>query len=521
MSWKIPRFLYVALTLGGVVFLMPGLHSESTLINFRPFSDIGGADTGGSSRGVAWGDFTGDGYPDLVVSNTDNETLSLYRNIEGKGLEPVVESEVSRTVGHAQGVNWIDVNNDGNLDLFVAREQGTNLLYINDDEGVLKSVDAGALTEDFYESIQGCWADYDNDGLLDVFVVNAEYQDDVLYRNLDGIQFVSVPGPWQLLRNHGRSCAWSDVDQNGHPDLYVANAYMQIGERTVTAPNSFFRNIDGASFERITAGEFTNYYAYNYGVSFRDFDQDGDEDLFVSSIGRFEPNMLFENVNGSHFHPVRNSILLRDRPGPVKGHVWGDYDNDSDDDLFVAEGHGGARPEHAPFDNTDRLYENKGQGNFEVASLPLLTDYNLISAGAAHADFDLDGDLDIFIANWGNVAGESNIKQDNQFFQNISRGGNWISVQLAGTQSNRMGIGSQITLITGEGEGMITQYQTLSSNAGFGSMNEPVIHFGLGEHAIVQQLKIKWPSGIIDKYYELPGGKRYIATESREIVLKE
>ena len=507
---------YLALLLLLIFTAVGAAHGSE--IRFEGMDDLAGADRGGTSRGVAWGDFTGDGFPDLVVSNTDGERLFLYRNVEGERLAPVTDGEVTRISGYAQGVNWIDVDNDGDLDLFVARERGSNLLFLNDGPGELRRANAGALTDDVLESIQGCWADYDDDGLLDVFVVNAEYQDDVLYRNVDGSRFVRVPGPWRGLGNHGRSCAWSDVDGDGRPDLYVANAYMRVGEETRTAPNSFFRNLDGESFARITAGEFVSFHAYSYGVSFFDFDQDGDEDLYVSSIGRFDPNMLFENVDSSLFHPVRSSMLVRDRFGPVKGHAWGDYDNDGDVDLFVAEGHGGARPEHAPFDNTDRLYVNSGEGEFEVAGLPGLTDHDLVSAGAATADFDRDGDLDLFIANWGDADEAGTVKQDNQFFENVSRTGNWIAIRLQGSRSNRMGIGARVRITLGEGEGTVTRYRTLQSSSGFGSMSEPVIHFGLGAHEAVSELVIEWPSGAVDTHRELQGGTRYVATEGGKIV---
>jgi len=521
MSRNVYRLFCTLLAVGGIVFWRPTMPSEPTTIVFRPFPDMGGADTGGTSRGVAWGDFTGDGYPDLVVSNTDDESLFIYRNVEGKRLEPVEGSEVSAIAGHAQGVNWIDINNDGHLDLFVAREEGANLLFINDGAGELSRMEAGALTQDVYQSVQGCWADYDNDGYLDVYVVQADYQDDVLYRNVDGKRFVPIAGSWQSLGNHGRSCAWSDVDHNGFPDLYVANAYMMVGEETRTAPNFFFKNRDGSTFDRVTEGEFTNFYAYSYGVSFMDFDQDGDDDLYVSSIGRYDPNMLFENVDGTLFHPVRGSMLIRDRSGPVKGHAWGDYDNDSDVDLFVAEGHGGARPEHAPFDNTDRLYQNAGNGRFEVADVPMLTDYNLVSAGAAHADFDLDGDLDLFIANWGDVGANDTLKQNNQFFENVSTAGNWITIQLSGTQSNKMGIGARLRLVTASEVDTLIQYRTLSANNGYGSMNEPVIHFGLGAYKVAQELEIMWPSGVVDTHHELSVGNRYVAEEAGEVSVKE
>lgn len=480
-------------------------------IRFRPVIDAASR-SGGTSRGVAWGDYTGDGYADLVVSNTDDQRIFLYRNVDGQRLEAVVDSEVTSVPGRAQGVNWIDVENDGDLDLFVAREQGVNLLFVNDGEGRLERAEAGQLTSDELDSLQGCWADFDADGLLDVFVVNAAYQDDVLYRNEGNGRFMRVSGPWAGLANHGRSCAWEDIEGDGDPDLYVANAYRESAGAVRTDANYLFRNEGGGSFSRVVQGEHVNFRAYSYGVSFADFDDDGDGDLLVSSIGRFDPNLLFENVDGRLFQPLRRSVIVRDRPGPAKGHAWGDFDNDGDLDLFLAEGHGGARPEHFPFDNRDRLYEQR-DGGFVVAGLPTLTAHDLVSAGSALADFDRDGDLDLFIANWGEAEGGDGARQDNQFYRNVSTGGRWIQVRLQGTRSNRMGLGARVAVTTGEGGSSSNQFRTLGSGSGFASMPEPVVHFGLGDASQVAGIEIRWPSGQVDVHRDIEAGRRYLAVE--------
>ncbi len=506
----IAREITYALTILAFSAGAPVSAEDGTRLSFELSEGLGLADKGGTSRGVGWGDFDGDKYPDLIVSNTHGEELFLYRNVGGQRFERVTDGDLGKVRGHAQGVNWVDINNDGHLDLFVAREEGANLLFSNDGNGRLSLAEAGALTTDETQSVQGCWADFDRDGYLDVFIVNSDYQDDALYRNVDGSSFERVPGPWRGQNDHGRSCGWSDVDGDMFPDIYVANAYFEINENRKTAANNFYRNLGGRSFAQVRRGEFVNYHAYSYGVSWMDFDQDGDEDLFVSSIGRHEPNMLFENVDGQLFHPQRSSILVRDRFGPVKGHAWGDFDNDGDVDLFVAEGHGGARPEHAPFDNRDRMYENAGDGNYRVADLPAMTDHDLVSAGTAWADFDRDGDLDIFIANWGET---KEGRQDNQLFRNTAAEGNWIVIALQGRESNRQGIGARVAITIDAEHDVRTLYRTLQSNSGYGSMNESILHFGLGTADVIQSIRIEWPSGQVDEYGATAANARNTALE--------
>lgn len=459
----------------------------------------------GVSRGVAWGDYDNDGLPDLAVANTDGGTVFLYRNVDGKRFERQRSSPVEAAIGNAQGVVFVDFDNDGWLDLFVTVEEAPSRLYRNDGAGSLIPAPMAPLTTGAYSSTQSCWADVDSDGWLDVYVVRADFQDDVLFRNLEGKGFKQIVGPWTGRMNNGRSCAFGDPDHNGRPDLYVANAVVRIGELTKTAPNDFYRNVGGGGFEQVRDGEFIHATGYSYGVSWFDHDQDGDDDLFVSNIGRYEPNYLYENVNGRLFMPVWSSIILRDMPGPVKGHVWADFDNDGDPDLFVAEGHGGARPEHAPFDNVNRYYENDGS-DFRIADAGDIVGAARVSAGAAGADVDRDGDVDLFIANW------SGDDLNNQFFRNMG-GGNAIRFKLRGTRSNRMGIGARIAVQTGVGSHSKTQYRSLWLNMGYASMGEPIVHFGLGAETMTQSVVVRWPSGRVDRHSGLAANADYELVE--------
>ncbi|MEM9570449.1 MAG: CRTAC1 family protein [Pseudomonadota bacterium] len=472
-------------------------------------SGAGLSEHGGVSRGVAWGDFDGDGFPDLAIANTEGGHVFVYRNQRGQTFQRIESGDVWEVTADAQGVVWTDVNNDGWLDLFVTAENGRNLLFVNDGKGGLHDTDGGALTQDVTQSTQSCWADINRDGWLDAYVVNADYQPDRLYINQGDSQFVVTPGPWSRHENHGRSCAFADPNLDGYPDLYVTNAYSEeSGSRRVTSNAFYLNGVDG--FNGVTSGEVVHFTGYSYGVSWFDADQDGDEDLFVSNISRYEPNWYFENVGDGHFFPNWGIAMMRHRPGPVKGHVWADFDNDGDTDLFLAEGHGGARPEHAPFDNRNSYFENT-EGSYAVVDKGALTEDARISAGAAAADVDLDGDLDLVIANW---AGDD---LNNEFYRNHAAG-NWVSIRLQGTSSNRLGVGAQVKLETAS-DTHRTQYKSLWLNNGYASMSEPVLHFGLEAATQIERLTISWPSGRVDTHEEVDANQHYTAIESDDLVM--
>jgi hypothetical protein len=167
---------------------------------------------------------------------------------------------------------------------------------------------------------------------------------------------------------------------------------------------------------------------------------------------------------------------------PSKGHTWGDFDLDGDIDVAIANGTEGT--EHVQ----NQLYLNDGAANFVAVTGEEFVTNAHISAGIAWADIDMDGDLDLYVANWGDG------DQDNVMYQNQARG-TWLKLSLVGSASNRMAVGARVTITTRLAGQSSQQVRWLSATTGYASQNEPVLHFGLAGATNVETLRIDWPSG--------------------------
>lgn len=210
-----------------------GYKSNKTKNNvfFRLFDEGQIATDGGQSRGVAWGDYDNDGDPDLYIANADGQWNFLYRN-EGNGKFKKITSakiKASETViygGNSQGVNWVDYDNDKDLDLFiVSRGKETNLLFRNEGLSVFTRITDNALTNQEISASMACWADMDNDGDLDVFLAGYSFPN-LLFQNIGNGQFERIKSAVITEKNEGkaRACACGDSNNDGLPELYVANA---------------------------------------------------------------------------------------------------------------------------------------------------------------------------------------------------------------------------------------------------------------------------------------------------------
>ncbi len=325
------------------------------------------------SIGVAWGDYDNDGDLDVYLSHGGNPN-QLFRN-EGGGVFVDATSGPLGDSDFGEGVAWGDYDNDGDLDLYLANCGTANKLFRNDGGGVFVDVTSGPLGDPACGT-GFAWGDFDNDGDLDIYLVNADGPNK-LFRNDGGGTFVdATTGPLGDSGN-GTAVACADYDNDGDLDIYIVNDGNA---------NKLLRNEGGLVFVDVTSGPLGDA-GNGRGVDWGDYDNDGDLDLYFANA--YTGNKLLRNDGGGNFVNVTSGPLADG--GNVKGVIWGDYDNDGDLDLFLAKGDGAMK-------GPNRLLRNDGGGTFVDVTSGALTDSGLWS-GSSLGDFDNDGDLDLYVAN--------------------------------------------------------------------------------------------------------------------------
>lgn len=458
------------------------------------------------SRGVSIADLDGNGFLDIVVANQVDSTLLLGNTIlfnDGNKFSrtPIAENKVQ---AWSESVHTVDVDNDHDLDIFFTTQFGVpNLLYLNNEEGNFSAGTAGDLTSDNTNSPGACWCDFDLDGDMDVFVVNRDGEDDILYVN-DGSRTFKKKnsGPWKDNKGDGRACAWGDLNGDGHPDLYVANFVVKSnGKFTGKHRNHLYWGSAKGEFTEQKKGVLVEELNASYGVSFVDYDSDMDLDIYVTNVSISDENALYQNSGSGVFEKVTDSGIAYEVRRPSKGQTWGDFNNDSQLDLYIANGTEGY-PEIQNF-----LFAGGPDHSFKriYNTLPAVDGH--ISAGTASGDINRNGHQDLFICNWGGEA------EPNDFYANQNNTGDWVIFQLKGIASNSHGIGSWIKLTTSDGA---VQTRYLIRETGYGSENAPEVHFGLGTKKIAK-VEIIWPNGVKQEAINLDGNRIYQAIEGKQI----
>jgi hypothetical protein len=507
--------------------------------------------------GAAWGDYDNDGWLDLYVANevgplsmTAEEIKkspahgSLYHN-NGDGTFTEVSAQAGVDLrGWAMAAAWGDYNNDGWLDLFIS-SYGENVFYQNNGDGTFtdRTQQTGlGGRQGFWTGVS--WADFNRDGFLDLYIcgyvqyseqgagkVTLQYDVEVpasinpssfepernlLYRNNGDGSFseIAEKAGVEDLRGRSLSAAWSDFDEDGWPDLYVAND---------VSDNTLFRNLGNETFEEISHAAWVADYRGAMGLAVGDWDEDGDMDMFITHWIAQE-NALYSNLRAqfaalktSSQDPVR-FMDEADRYG--LGQIaldyigWGtsffDYDNDGRLDLFVVNGSTFQQKENPLLliPMTDQLFWNRGadEGFYDVSSVSgEFFNRKYVGRGAAFGDYDNDGDVDIFIVN-NNDPGIL-LRND---------GGNrnhWLKLELQGRQSNRQAIGAKLRLVTGEK----VQIRQVGAQSSYCSQNSLIEHFGLGNYLKADTLEIIWPSGLRQVFLDLEANQTVKVTEGNNL----
>jgi PKD repeat protein len=445
------------------------------------FTEVGataGVALAESSRGVAWGDYNGDGDVDLYVANAGATLSHLYEN-NGDGTF----SDVTAIAGvpgpvNASGVVWGDYDNDNDLDLYVAGVNSPNILYKNNGDGTFINVTATAGVGDTRATQGVSWADYNSDGWLDLFVANRYGSDTtaLLYLNnkngtfTDNAAAAGVAGPYKAFGG-----TWFDYDNDGDLDLYTP---VDFGD------DHLYQNNSDGTFSDVTTTAGLGPPDHAMGVAVGDYDNDGDLDLFVdnnqegadSSHG---PSLLYQNNGNGSFSDVTAAAGLPDRETVDWGANFVDYDNDGDLDLAVVAGG------LLTLGEQNALFQNNGDGTFSDVTIEMGVSAVMPSLGSAWADYDNDGDLDWYIANEQSVS--------NRLFRNEGPVGNWLVVRSQGVDGNRHGIGARITLSSG-GQ---TRIREIVAGSSFLSEDPLEAWFGLGANTLVDQVTVEGMAGLL------------------------
>ncbi len=480
--------------------------------------------------GAAWCDYDNDGKLDLYIVNStlvrpaSGAVLpknALYRNNGDGTFTDVTDAAGVGDTGWGMGCAFADYDNDGDADLYVTNYKA-NQFYRNDGDGTFKRFSSGAGGighEGFGAGI--AWGDYDRDGYLDLYVGNyIEYtkvpqgdevffpydffgQMNVLYLNKGDGGFINITdaakanGGFHLTLG----VAAADYDADGDLDIYLAND---------TDQNILYRNDGELTFtntNRPDARSRTGDIRSGMGIAWGDYDRDSDMDLFVTNW-LDENNVLYRNNGDGTFTDISaQSGVFESGLGKT---CWGtalfDADNDGDLDLFFSAGH--IDPASwEPHGQADVFLDNNGDGTFtdisEVVGLRHSDSYG-VGRGVAIGDYDADGDLDIFIVNSG---GKPMLLRND--------GGNqqqWLQIRTVGTVSNRDGVGALVKVSAGD----LHQVQQVTAGDSYLSQSSLDVAFGLAHHKTVDRIVIRWPSGIVQTLNDVRANQQIVVVEREE-----
>ncbi|MCY3548819.1 MAG: CRTAC1 family protein [Candidatus Poribacteria bacterium] len=539
----LPSLLIFLLTAGSVVSQPPTFVdvTEEAGIHFKHNS---GAtehkhiiETMGS--GGIFFDYDTDGDVDLYFVDSGNVPSEkqqasgnvLYRN-EGDGrFTDVTEISGTGDTGYGMAASAGDIDNDGHPDLYVANFR-QDKLYRNNGDGTFTDITEAAGIDNTLWSIGAVYLDFDVDGDLDIFIVNYlvyetsmpvttykgivgyghprsyEGTPDVLYRNNGDGTFTNISemaGVTNPVEGRGMAAVAWDYDQDGLPDIYVANdtnrnfLYHNNGDGTFTDESTFI----GVGYDERGVAEGS------MGVDSADYDGDGWFDLIVANS---EKATLYKNEEGLFFFDATADSGLEQPTLPFIGFspLFLDYDNDGHVDMFCANGNPQDVVEllvdHDTYAQRDQMFQNNGDGTYSDIS-EAAGDYfskEFVGRAAATADYDNDGDMDIVIMN------------SNQRAVLLRNDGgnrkNWLGIKLVGTQNNRDGIGTKVTLTTED----MTQIREVKSGSSYASGSDTRLLFGLGESQHVKKVSIVWQSGTLQELEDISANQILTIVESEE-----
>ena len=474
--------------------------------------------------GAAWFDYDDDGDLDLYMSNRVGAN-HLFQNNGGVFTDVAAAAGAADATGEGSGVAVADINNDSCVDIYLANTY-EDVLLKNNCDGTFTDITTGSGVESSEDrrGTSASWGDYNDDGFVDLYVTNhmpaaaatptGDTEQDYLYHNNGDDTFTDVSDMLLGTDREGRAfiAGWTDYDLDGDLDVYNIRD-CPFGQNS--GPMRLYRNDGGTNgtsdwtFTQIAETVGADWCQNGMGLATGDYDRDGDFDFFFT-----------DNGAGTSEYPGQpnrsGTVLLRNDAGTfidatdIAGvssteFSWGanffDYDLDGWQDLYMVAG-----AMDPAIVQEGVLWQNNGGGTFTDVSAGSggLND-PLNTRTSAYGDYDSDGDMDMFLVNYG--------QQAKLFRNDNSNGNNWLIVDLEGVTSNRMGIGARLELSTPDG---VTQHFEVRSGSSLGAGDDVAAYFGLGTNGSVSLLEINWPSGAVQ--HIVPGiNQRLLVVEEDNV----
>jgi len=488
---SIVAFALVLLLLASAPAATLGQDGEPLADEATDFTDVtrqaGFPDELGRTR-VAWGDYDGDGWEDLLLDGR-----MLWRNLGDGTFRDVTSQSGISGIGH-WGV-WADADNDGDLDFYTNVRSGVegDKLWRNDGDGTFTDISAQAGDIRDHLPTEGvAWGDYDDDGFVDLYVANYETAsidpdaelgigtEDFLYHNNGDGTFTDVSSRAGIdvdTDRCGRGVVWADYDDDGDIDIYVSNYRLD--------PNFLWRNDGDGTFTNVAREARVEGYAtsdpqggprfgHTIGSDFGDYDNDGDMDLYVSNLAhpRFimfsDKSMLMNNRgDGTFIDRFYGSGIAYCETSSDSS--WADFDNDGDLDLYYT----------AVYEDVgSRLFRNTNRDRFEDVTGETGTSVDN-GWGTGWCDYDHDGDLDLAVGSGSGF----------KLLENEGNGNHWLQVELEGTWSNSAAIGARVRIEAGGDR----QVRDVKGGRGTTSQDMFTCHFGLGDQRGDVRVSVRWP----------------------------
>ncbi|MBI1761844.1 MAG: CRTAC1 family protein [Acidobacteria bacterium] len=497
-------------------WLIPVTPSKDPLPRFPDVAAQLGIDRVSGAGGAILDDFDNDGFLDVIISSVDAcESMRFFHN-NGDGTFSD-QTEKAGLSGQLGGINCVqtDYNNDGWLDVFVMRGGWEfpmrNSLLRNNGDGTFSDVTGtSGLLSGAHRTHSATWADYDNDGWLDVFIGHEETPSQ-LFRNRGDGTFEDVSARAGVNRTaFTKGAAWGDYDNDGWPDLYVSN---------YGGANFLYHNDGKGTFTEVANKLNVTQPLMSFPVWWFDYDNDGWQDLFVASFvpsvtevargflglpAQAETMRLYRNDTKGGFQDVTTAVGLN-RVVPTMGANFGDFDNDGWLDVYLGTG----APSYTAL-MPNFAFRNHAGKSFVDVTAATGTGHLQKGHGVAFGDIDNDGDQDFFVNVGGFIPGD---KYNKALFANPTAKSHWLSLKLTGVKSNRAALGARIKLTAADATGKIfTVYRTVSSGGSFGA-SSLTQNIGFGAFNKIESLEIEWPTSKTRQVFRNVAANQFLAVK--------